>query len=452
MLARPLLAGFRLAYRLSEWTRRRLTAAGSLALSALVAAGALGVDTHRSLAYQGFAFLAALLLVAMLAAARFRVPLRARRLLPTFATAGEPFAYRVVIENGSDHVQRDLRLFERLAASPPSAQTFRTFRAPGNDHRNWLDRLVGYPRWAWLMRRAAGADIREQALPPIAPGSTVEVQVKAVPLRRGYLRFTALHISRPDPLGLFKGRMAAGAADRLLVLPRRYALPPIRLPSSRRYQRGGVALASHVGESEEFVGLRDYRPGDPLRHIHWKSFARTGRPIVKEFQDEYFVRHALVLDTFASGLPPERFEEAVSVAASFAAEVRTGDALLDLLFVGSEVYCYTAGRGLAGAEQLLEVLACVQPSDQPFPYLAQAVLGRAGDLSGAILVLLAWDEERRNLVRRLRGLPLLVLVIGERDTPELDSLDYAPDWASDRLRLLRVGAIEQGLAGLSARL
>ena len=446
MLTRSLLAGFRLAHRLGRWTQHRLTAAGTLALSALVATGALGIDTRRSLAYQGFAFLAALLLVAVLAAARFRVPLSARRLLPAFATAGEPLTYRVVLENGSDRPQLDLRLSERLSASPPSVQTFRTFQAPGDEHRNWLDRLVGYPRWAWLMRRAAGADIREQALPPIAPGSTVEVQVKAVPLRRGYLRFAGLYISRPDPLGLFKGRMAAGGEDRLLVLPRRYALPPIDLPGGRRYQRGGVALASHVGESEEFVGLRDYRPGDPLRRFHWRSFARTGRPIVKELQDEFFVRHALVLDTFAHGLPQARFEEAVSVATSFAAEVRTGDALLDLLFVGTEIYCYTAGRGLAGAEQLLEVLACVQPSDQPFTHLSRAVLERAGDLSGAILVLLAWDDERRDLVRKLRGLPLLVLVIGDSDTPELapDMRDYAPDG----VHLLRVGAIEQGLARL----
>ena len=446
MYARFLLAGFRLAYRFDGWARRRLTAAGTLALSALVAAGTLGVDTRRNVVYQGFAFVAALLLVAMLAAARFRVALNARRLLPAFATAGEPFTYRIVIENGSDRPQNDLRLPERLAASPPSAQTFRSFQAPGDEHRNWLDRLVGYPRWVWLMRRAVGADVREQALPPIAPRSRVEVQIKIVPLRRGYLRFAELHISRPDPLGLFKGRIAAGGEDRLLVLPRRYALPPIQLPGGRRYQRGAMALASHVGESEEFVGLRDYRPGDPLRHIHWRSFARTGRPIVKEFQDEFFVRHTLVLDTFAHGLPLARFEEAVSVAASFAAEVRTGDALLDLLFVGTEISCYTAGRGLAGVELLLEVLACVQPSDRPFAHLAQAVLERAADLSGAILVLLSWDEERRDLVRKLRGLPVLVLVIGERDTHE--PTPDVHDHASAGLHLLRAGAIEQGLARL----
>jgi uncharacterized protein (DUF58 family) len=55
-----------------------------------------------------------------------------------------------------------------------------------------------------------------------------------------------------------------------------------------KYQQGGVALASNVGQSDEFVALRDYRQGDPLRHIHWRSWARAGKPVVKEFEDEFF--------------------------------------------------------------------------------------------------------------------------------------------------------------------
>jgi hypothetical protein len=53
----------------------------------------------------------------------------------------------------------------------------------------------------------------------------------------------------------------------LIVLPRRYPLPPIALPGGMKYQQGGVAMASHIGQSEEFVSLREYRHGDPPRHI-----------------------------------------------------------------------------------------------------------------------------------------------------------------------------------------
>lgn len=84
----------------------------------------------------------------------------------------------------------------------------------------------------------------------------------------------------------------------VLILPKRYAITPIALPGNRSYQSDGVALASSVGDSEEFRALRDYRPGDSPRKIHWKSWAKVGKPIFKEEQDEFFVRHALILDTF----------------------------------------------------------------------------------------------------------------------------------------------------------
>ena len=82
-------------------------------------------------------------------------------------------------------------------------------------------------------------------------------------------------------------------------------------------------MAANIGHSDEFVSLRDYRRGDPVRHIHWRSWAKTGMPIVKEFEDEFFVRHALVLDTFSDEPHSELLEEAVSVAASFACSVLT---------------------------------------------------------------------------------------------------------------------------------
>jgi uncharacterized protein (DUF58 family) len=116
--------------------------------------------------------------------------------------------------------------------------------------------------------------------------------------RRGTLRLTGATVARADPLGLVRGLARIELPDKLIVLPRRYSLPRLTLPGSRRYQHGGVTLASSVGESEEFMSLRDYRPGDPLQRIHWKSYARSGKPVVKEYQDEFFERHALVLDTF----------------------------------------------------------------------------------------------------------------------------------------------------------
>ena len=153
-------------------------------------------------------------------------------------------------------------------------------------------------------------------MPAVKPQEEVEVRIEMTPLRRGVLRFKGLSLARSDPLGLFRAFIRLSEPDSILVLPRRYPLPPIAFPGLLKYQDGGVALASHVGQSEEFVSLRDYRNGDPIRHIHWRSWAKAGKPVVKEFEDEFFVRHALVLDTFTDHPNSEVFEEAVSVAAS----------------------------------------------------------------------------------------------------------------------------------------
>jgi uncharacterized protein (DUF58 family) len=236
----------------------------------------------------------------------------------------------------------------------------------------------------------------------------------------------------------------------MLVLPRRYALPPVALPGTMRYQEGGVALAANVGQSDEFVALRDYRRGDPLRHIHWRSWAKAGKPIVKEFEDEFFVRHALVLDTFTTDPRGDVFEEAVSVAASFACTIQIQESLLDLLFVGTQAYSFTAGRGLAHADQMLEILASVSAcSDKSFRALEHLVMDRVAVLSGCVCVLLAWDRERRDFIAKLRavGLPLLVLVI--QDPGPGAALDPGPMRDEpEHFHVLKVGEIEQGLAAV----
>jgi uncharacterized protein (DUF58 family) len=249
-----------------------------------------------------------------------------------------------------------------------------------------------------------------------------------------------------------RGLARVPLSARLIALPRRYRLPEIALPGKRRFQPGGVSLAASVGDSEEFLALRDYRPGDPLHRVHWKSYARTGKPVVKEFQDEFFERHALVLDTGGRNGEDAAFEDAVALAASFVYTLDTQECLLDLLFVGpgaaerergGGVLTYTAGRGQLQSEHMLEALAAVAPSEvTTFSELARAVVARRESLSSVILILLSWDEERRRLAAALRGTGaevrvLLVCAPGE-----------APEPPPPGVLVLLAGQVEQGLAGL----
>jgi uncharacterized protein (DUF58 family) len=423
------------------WFRmnRRFTSAGLIALGTLVFAGALGVDTNQTLAYQIFSFLAAMLAVSLAGAALLRPRFSAQRILPKTITAGQAFDYRVRVKNLSGKPMDGLTLLETAADPRP---TFGEFR----------DRLrfPSYRGWWRLMNANEVVHLDQVPVGALAAQGETEVHMRGRAWRRGVLRLEATTVARAEPFGLARAFATLPAPAKVVVLPRRYQLAPLALGGNRRYQHGGVTLASSVGESEEFIGLRDYRPGDPLQRIHWKSFARVGKPVVREYQDEYFERHALVLDTFtgARGKQSKKdlatdlaFEEAVSIAASFACTLDTQDCLLDLLFVGAETYCYTAGRGQFSTEHLVEVLAGVRAcADKSFAHLADAVMGRGAALTGCLLILLAWDEPRQSFVRKLRsrGVPLIALLVSAEE------IDPVPAW----LHVLHPGKIQEGLVAL----
>jgi uncharacterized protein (DUF58 family) len=157
-----------------------------------------------------------------------------------------------------------------------------------------------------------------------------------------------------------------------------------------------------------------------------------------------------VLDTFTEHPNSDIFEEAVSIAASFVCSIRTQESLLDLLFVGADSYCLTAGRGLAHSEQMMEILASVRPClEREFRELEELVLDHVRAVSGCICVLVDWDEQRREFVKKLRGVgvPVLVLVVtmpGEKGRFEPGPMRDEPG----NFHVLEVGHVETGLAEL----
>jgi uncharacterized protein (DUF58 family) len=432
----------------THWARRRISKAGWLVLAGLFASASLGMDAQASVAHQAFSFLAVLSAFAAIAAVISRPRFKAKRFLPQFGSAGIPLRYRMAFSNLTTRPQKGLVLLEDLEDSRPTPAEYLSTPEPGEQNRNRFDRAFGYYRWLWLMDRKQIGQPRESAVPACPGRGDIDVEMEILPLRRGVLKFDGVTMASPDPFGLFRGLRPLKLPGSVLVLPKRYPLPNLNLPGTARYQQGGVALAASVGESEEFISLREYRPGDPLRHIHWKSWARTGKPIVKEFQDEYFVRHALVLDTFTDEFYSDVFEEAVSLAASLALAVQTQESLLDLLFVENRAYCFTSGRGLAHAEQMLEILANVSVCREPaFESLENLVFDHASALSGCILVMIKWDEQRRRLVRSLEalGVPAKVFLVV---APDAGLASPGEGIDPGQFHVLKAGSIEEGLARL----
>lgn len=441
---------YRFYFVMRRWFVRRIGSVGVLVLASALVLAMFGLDTNMTVAYQAFTLMLALIIVSGLTLWLGRTKFSAQRILPRFASAGSPVKYRVRFKNTGRFALRDVDVMEELADPRPTLDEFLNTPEPGEEKRNWLDRTYGFYRWQWLVEINQRGTVKTTSLPRCLSGAVQELDMEIMPKRRGVLHFEQLIAASMDPLGVFRQISPIELKDKLLILPKRYPIPHFALPGSLRYQQGGVALAASVGESEEFVSLRDYRPGDPMRHIHWRSWARTGKPIVKEFQDEFFVRHALILDTFDTVAYSESFEEAVSVAASFACTIQTQDSLLDLMFVGSQAYCFTAGRGLAHTEQMLEILASVNLCQtKEFDSLSNVVIEHIPVVSGCICVLLKWDASRQEFIKKLRGLdvPVAVFVMKERGAPEITELGPMADMP-EHFHQLEPGKIEEALRQL----
>lgn len=402
---------YRKVYRFDYWMRRHLTFTGHFVLTFAIAAAVFGVNIRQSTTYQLFMLLLVLLVFSWLNSAFNRLKVTLTRKLPRYGMVGEPLRYSVTLTNLTPRTYDRLALCEELAETLPSlAQLKRFYRL---NKQPWFKQGVSYRQWLRYLAFQRGGLIAETTLPNLAQ-KPLQIKISFIPTRRGSITFADSYLAKPDLLGLFRRLIILEAHQSCLVLPKQYPVKPLGLVGKRKYQVGGVSLANSVGNASEFMSMRDYQRGDPPNSIHWKSFAKHGKLIVKEYQDEYFVRRALLLDTFIGDAAAEQFEAAVSVAASIAVNERQNEALLDLMFVGLQAYCFTTGRGVDHLPHLLEILASVQSSPEgSFAQLQQAMLARAGLCSSLICVLMHWDEVRQDFIKQLRtrDLPVAVFLL-----------------------------------------
>lgn len=411
------------AYPATQRRKRRFTTAANMVFMAIVATAVFGIDTTKATVYQLFTMLCVLFAVAFLVGRFFNPRLTVSRQLPPFATAGEPLRYPVLIRNRSKKKMDHVSLREIPVIQYPTFNDFIHAREPNESKRNRWDRMVMYYRFQWLMTQHNLAIPKEHKLPAIGANSYLRTYVELAPRRRGYLELSGVAIQRLEPFGLFKSTVEIPVYNQLLVLPKRYPVPKINLPGHRKFHAGGIALASSIGNADEFRSLREYRPGDPMRMLHWKSVAKTGELIIRENDDEYFVRHALVLDTFTPHAHSSRFETAISIAASFVCTIRTQESMLDLMFVGDQAHCFSAGRGVDHTGKMLEILACITPcTDKSFGELFPLIRSHVSLLSGCICILQKWDDDRAELVHILmqNNIPVKVIVMvqGEETLPD----------------------------------
>jgi uncharacterized protein (DUF58 family) len=368
--------------------RERLTARGRYLFWATLLLGALGADTNRSQSFLLFAIGAAALLLALGYAWRPGPRARLECELPARAAARTPLRLRAHVTSSTGRALRDVRL---------------SFPRP--------------VRW--------GSSIRcepAEVFLDVEHDRPREITARFEATRRGRYLLPGPTLRRTDPLRLLTGRPLRLPDQLLLAYPRFFTLETFSVPIGRRHQPGGIPLSSNLGESIEFVGTREYREGDPIRNIHWRSWARRGEPVVKEYMEEYFCRIAIILDTFQTGRRPEdvrTFEASISVVASIADFFSRSEYIVDILAAGPDLYEVSAGRSLAYLENILDVLSCVEPcAEPPFRTIGPALFDKLAQTTTVVAVLQDWDDERRDFLRGVKDLGTAVrtLIVHEGPT------------------------------------
>ena len=259
----------------------------------------------------------------------------------------------------------------------------------------------------------------ERRIAELPAESTVRVEATARFVERGHHHIDAFGVGALIPLGLATGAVLESRGTRFVVVPRITPVRRLSWPERPRHQQGGVALASQTGESSELMGLRAWRDGDRLRDLHARSWARLGEPVVREYQQEYFSRVALLLDDARTEIAEATFEALVSLGAGLVDHLMRGEALIDLTSVSGDGPAITVGRSLGGLDQALDRLAEIRPAgalDAGRAFGQVAAL--APRLTAIVFLTTAWDEERAALLDRLAGTGATVraILVGGAET------------------------------------
>ncbi|HTU27399.1 MAG TPA: DUF58 domain-containing protein [Pirellulales bacterium] len=221
--------------------------------------------------------------------------------------------------------------------------------------------------------------------PFLPPRSSCRGAYEGTPPLRGSYNFGPLRLTTSAPLGLVRHRRWVNLPAQMVAWPRVGRLTAAGLQLSRQSDLSAQRTRRRQTRADlDFHGLRDWRPGDSRRWIHWRSTARRGQIVVRQFDAAQGHDVALFLDLFqplggsASGgiatssdvagvvgshdLAAQRVETALSLTATLVSDIcRRGGCRLLLTVAGNETIRFDGRASAPMARQVLSQLAIVRP-------------------------------------------------------------------------------------------
>ncbi len=320
---------------------------------------------------------------------------------------------------------------------------------------------------SWLP--LAGVEVRD-SFPPaeqfrvslmdrrtLGPRRGVALRFRRVCVRhRGVYTLGPLRAGAADPLGLFPFEVELPVLTDLYVYPQAEGLAFFPLLGDGTLRRTGEEILPEAGDSVEFRGVRDWRPSDGVRRVHWPTTARHGRLMARECEEDVVTEVTLVLDLRRDALTGlgshSTLEFAVKAAAALAQTAIERHHLVQLWGVGAGPRCHVPfGSGAHHLNTLLDCLTVVR-ADGGGSYtegFAPVVptLRRGATLvallSAAAFDIAAMEPTLRALV--LDGVRLVAVVLDDRSFLSLFPSQFdlhrdAPELAAIHARLRALGA------------
>jgi uncharacterized protein (DUF58 family) len=318
----------------------------------------------------------------------------------------------VIRELFPDRVERDGRAGITLRVHNPGTRRQTAFTA--------VDRVGDYTLTVAVRSLAAGAE--QSYLNELPTG------------RRGKHDVGPLRLRRADALGLGQSELLLGDTATLWVYPRTYPVHSVA---------GGLPLHHHDGAATEtsprgsldIREVREYVPGDEVRHLHWKATARTGQLMIRDYADPHQPQFTVLLDNRRQIRAEPEFEEAVELAASLVVAAAKEEHRCRLVTPSGVDVATTPGSG--AIRRFMDELCVVERSEEADLALVPLAMAHA---DGGMLVVVssAVSVEDHSALAAVRPRYVDVVVVtlngaapripGVRAFPATDALDATRQW------------------------
>lgn len=255
-----------------------------------------------------------------------------------------------------------------------------------------------------------GSDLVAVGVASLRGGAEQEQRFTVPTRRRAVVRVGPAKIVRTDPLSLFRRAHTIALEQNYYVHPRTVGIDAPIPGVIRDFE--GESVRDLSDHDVAFHALRDYEFGDDRRHIHWKSTARTGELMVRQFEQTRRSHLMIVLSTHPADYATSvEFETAVSVTGSFGLHALAQDQTLSIA-TGTQVRTIRAGQ------RLLDALAGVDRTPEAME-LADEAARAVPDMKGvsAVLFVCGSGVESEDLRHARYRLPNDMRVIAVRCVP-----------------------------------